>query len=72
MEIYYKNNFIQIDNYGQINNINNDLIILNNLIIKGNNLSIIYLDKDRIKIKGIINMAYKGDNDEIPSDNDKK
>ena len=43
-------NLIAVDNYKQICNINNDLIVLEEVKIVGENLKIKYLDKNRIII----------------------
>lgn len=70
MIIYYKNNFMQIDNYKQIYKLTSDLIVLDNLIIEGISLKILYLDKDRIEISGNIARVIKGAHNEISYHNE--
>lgn len=70
LEIKYKNNYMQIDNYKQIYKLTNDLIVLEGLVICGKSLNVIYLDKDRIEISGEITKAYKGENNEISYNNE--
>ena len=61
MHIKIDNNLIVVDNYKQICNINNDLIVLEELKVKGNDLKIKYLDKSRIVIVGVIKHIDFGD-----------
>ena len=48
LQVKIEKNLIAVDNYKQICNINSDLIVLEELKIKGSNLKIKYLDKNRI------------------------
>lgn len=61
MHIKIDNNLVAVDNYKQISNINNDLIVLEEVRISGNNLKIKYLDKNRIIIVGVIKQIIFGD-----------
>ena len=62
MHIEANKNYILIDNYLQINQINHDLIELKNIIINGSDLKIINLTPNIIIIKGQIkNINIKDD-----------
>ena len=54
MHLKLDDNIIVVDNYKQICNINNDLIVLEEVKITGENMKIKYLDKNRIVIVGKI------------------
>lgn len=56
-----ENNLASIDNYKQICSVADDLIVLEEIKIRGNNLKIKYLDKNRIVIVGIIKSINIGD-----------
>ncbi len=62
MQLEINNNLLRVDNYKQILDINNDLIILKNIKIKGINLKVIDLNQTSIIIKGIflnLELAYR-------------
>ncbi len=62
MRIEANKNYILIDNYLQINQIDHDLIELKNIIINGSDLKIINLTPNIIIIKGQIkNINIKDD-----------
>jgi hypothetical protein len=61
MQIKIEKNLIAVDNYKQICNINNDLIVLEEVKIVGENLKIKYLDKNRIIIVGVVKKITFGD-----------
>lgn len=62
MHIEANKNYILIDNYLQINQIDHDLIELKNIIINGSDLKIINLTPNIIIIKGQIkNINIKDD-----------
>ena len=56
----YYNNYLKIDNYRQLTQLENDKIIIDNLEIIGSNLVILTISKDEIIIKGIINKIIIG------------
>ena len=55
MKIEINNNLISVDNYKQIKQIENDLIVLQNVKIIGKSLNIKHLDQHLIVVEGIIN-----------------
>jgi hypothetical protein len=59
--IKIENNLASIDNYKQICSVADDLIVLEEIKIRGKNLKIKFLDKNRIVIVGIIKSIYIGD-----------
>lgn len=61
MQLEINNNLLRVDNYKQILDINNDLIILKNIKIKGINLKVIDLNQTSIIIKGIFLNLELGD-----------
>lgn len=61
MQLTINNNLLSIDNYEQIIEINNDLIRLKMISIKGYNLKIKYLDKFRIVISGEVKEIKLGE-----------
>lgn len=61
MQLEINNNLLRVDNYKQILDINNDLIILKNIKIKGINLKVIDLNQKSIIIKGIFLNLELGD-----------
>ena len=50
----FYNNYLKVTNYRQLKQLKNDLIEIDNLLITGNNLNILKIDKEEIVIKGII------------------
>lgn len=50
----FYNNYLKVTNYRQLKQLQNDLIEVDNLLITGNNLNILKIDKEEIVIKGII------------------
>ena len=50
----FYNNYLKVSNYRQLKQLKNDLIEIDNLLITGNNLNILKIDKEEIVIKGII------------------
>lgn len=60
MNIEINNNLMSIDDYRQIKSVKNDLIMLENITIYGNDLKIIRLDDYTIVIKGIFNKLIMG------------
>lgn len=61
MQLTINNNLLSIDNYEQIIEINNDLIRLKMISIKGYNIKIKYLDKFRIVISGEVKEIKLGE-----------
>lgn len=61
MRISIEKNLLSIDNYNQIIDIKNDLIVAENIIIYGSDLRVIFLDKYRIVIKGLFKKIKLGD-----------
>ena len=61
MLIKIENNLASIDNYKQICSVASDLIVLEAIKVKGNNLKIKFLDKNRIVIVGVIKSISIGD-----------
>jgi hypothetical protein len=61
MLIKIENNLASIDNYKQICSVASDLIVLEEIKVKGNNLKIKFLDKNRIVIVGVIKSISIGD-----------
>ena len=61
MQVKLDKNILTVDNYKQICNVNNDLIVLEEIKIIGDTLKIKYLDKNRIVIVGIIKKLLFGD-----------
>ena len=58
-KIIYEDNLITIINYGDLITINNSIIDLKDLIIKGDGLKVLYQDPVRIRIKGNISEVLK-------------
>lgn len=54
-------NEVFIDNYNVINEISDKRVIIDNILLKGDNLKVISLDDFRIIINGIINEVIKND-----------
>ena len=61
MQVKLDKNILTVDNYKQICNVNNDLIVLEEMKIIGDTLKIKYLDKNRIVIVGVIKKLLFGD-----------
>ena len=61
MKLDILNNLISIDNYIQIKQIENDLIVLEEVKIIGRNLKIKYFDKYKIVIEGLIYNVILGE-----------
>lgn len=61
MRLSIEKNLLSIDNYNQIIDIKNDLIVAENIIIYGSDLRVIFLDKYRIVIKGLFKNIKLGD-----------
>lgn len=61
LKINIENNLLSIDNYNQIIDINNDLILLDKIEIIGSNLSVKFLDKYRIVVSGCFKNIKLGD-----------
>ncbi|MBQ9124329.1 MAG: hypothetical protein IJY14_01440 [Acholeplasmatales bacterium] len=61
MKIEINNNLISVDNYKQIKQIENDLIVLQNVKIIGKSLNIKHLDQHLIVVEGIINNITLGE-----------
>ena len=54
MQFEYYKNILSVSNYRQIQQINSDLIALDKLMIQGQNLKVLRLEKDLIIIQGVI------------------
>lgn len=61
MQLTINNNLLSIDNYEQIIEIDNDLIRLKMISIKGYNMKIKYLDKFRIVVSGEVKEIKLGE-----------
>lgn len=73
MRISLENNLLSIDNYKQIINLTNDLIQLEEVIVQGCKLNVLYLDSYQIIIQGTFKQIQLGDNThEIQNYNEKK
>lgn len=73
MQLVLENNLMSIDNYKQIMELTNDLIQVEGVRIKGQNLKVKYLDKRSIVIQGTFKVIQLGDNIyELQSNNEQK
>lgn len=73
MRLALENNLLSIDNYKQIMELTNDLIQVEGVRIKGQDLKVKYLDKRKIVIQGTFKGIQLGDNIyELQSDNEQK
>lgn len=61
MKLYLEKNMLSIDNYNQIIDVRNDLIEMENVTISGDDLKIIYVDKYKVVINGVIKKIKLGD-----------
>lgn len=61
MKLYLEKNMLSIDNYIQIIDVRNDLIEMENVTISGDDLKIIYVDKYKVVINGVIKKIKLGD-----------
>ncbi|MFI3252058.1 MAG: YabP/YqfC family sporulation protein [bacterium] len=60
LKVTYQNNLIEITNYNKILIFDDKEIVLKNIVIQGENLKIIYIDKYQVKVNGTIHLV-KGD-----------
>ena len=73
MRLSLENNLLSIDNYKQIISLSSDLIQVEEVIIQGCNLNVLFLDAYQIVIKGTFKQIQLGDNThEIQNYNEKK
>ncbi len=73
MKIRIENKLLLCDNFGQIIDVNNDLIETTRIIINGSNFKIKYLDVNKLVINGnFTNIKIAGDNFELQNQNEKK
>lgn len=73
MHISLENNLLSIDNYKQIIDLKSDLIQLEEVIVQGCKLNVVYLDPQRIVLTGTFKIIQLGDNKhEIQNYNAKK
>lgn len=62
MRLSLENNLLSVDNYKQIMNLSSDLIQLEEIMIQGCNMNVLYLDKYRIVLEGTFKGIQLGDN----------
>lgn len=73
VKIRIENKLLLCDNFGQIIDVNNDLIETTRIIINGSNFKIKYLDVNKLVINGnFTNIKIAGDNFELQNQNEKK
>ncbi len=73
MKLRIENKLLLCDNFGQIIDINNDLIETTRIIINGYNFKIKYLDVNKLVINGnFTTIRIAGDNFELQNQNEKK
>lgn len=73
MKIYFENNLLSVDNYKQIINITSDLILLQDLKVKGSNIKVLSIDPYKIVISGnIYNIIIGEGYNAIQGDNEQK
>ena len=72
MKIYLEKNLLGIDNYKQIIDINDDLIKLSEITIKGKSLKVKSLDPHKIVLSGDFTTLYLGDKANELQDIDEK
>lgn len=73
MKLRIENKLLLCDNFGQIIDVNNDLIETTRIIINGSNFKIKYLDANKLVINGnFTNIKIAGDNFELQNQNEKK
>lgn len=73
MKLRIENKLLLCDNFGQIIDVNNDLIETTRIIINGSNFKIKYLDVNKLVINGnFTNIKIAGDNFELQNQNEKK
>ncbi len=73
MQLSLENNLLSIDNYKQIMKLSSDLIQLEEVIIQGCNINVLYLDKYRIILQGTFRGIQLGDNKhDIQNNNEQK
>ena len=61
MQFEFYKNILAVNNYRQIKQIERDLIVLEHLTIRGENLEVLKLSKDLIIIRGVIKTIELGD-----------
>ena len=73
VKLRIENKLLLCDNFGQIIDVNNDLIETTRIIINGSNFKIKYLDVNKLVINGnFTNIKIAGDNFELQNQNEKK
>lgn len=73
VKLRIENKLLLCDNFGQIIDVNNDLIETTRIIINGSNFKIKYLDANKLVINGnFTNIKIAGDNFELQNQNEKK